>query len=358
MDPPATCFGPLRISIQAQHRSYAGVRVSMKACLTLLFAAMAIGDLAAAESVSYDPLKVPEITIASRTFEVKDAKRDRTLPVRVYLPASGKPAPVVIFSHGLGGSRDNNPYLGNHWAKRGYAVVFVQHPGSDEGVWKDVPALERMAGMKKAASLENYLDRAKDIPALIDALTTWNGEKDHPLKGRLDLNHLGMSGHSFGAQTTQAVSGQNLARGRMSFLEPRLDAAVMMSPSPPAMGDPAASFSTIKIPCLLMTGTQDDSPIGNTTPEDRLKVFPHLNQAPAWQVVFDKATHMAFGDRDLKGKPPADPRYHRAILALTTAFWDAELKGNAEAKAWRDGSGARSVLISADKWEMNAKARK
>ena len=56
-----------------------------------------------------------------------------------------------------------------------------------------------MTAMEHAVSLENFLARAKDIPAVIDALTRWNAQADHPLKGRLDLNHLGMSGHSFGA---------------------------------------------------------------------------------------------------------------------------------------------------------------
>jgi predicted dienelactone hydrolase len=191
---------------------------------------------------------------------------------------------------------------------------------------------------------------------VIDVLTIWNGESGHALKGLLDLEHIGMSGHSFGAQTTQAVSGQSPARGRISFLEPRIDASVMMSPSPPALGDPAAAFASIRIPCLLMTGTLDNSPIGNSSPEDRLKVFPHLQQAAAWQVVFDKAMHMAFGDRELTGQAIKDPRYHRAILALTTAFWDAELKRDAAAKAWLNGKGAKSVLVPEDRWEMNRKA--
>lgn len=329
----------------------------MKLFLVILPALLASAQLFAADPEPYDPLKIPDTKIASQTFEVKDAKRDRNLPIRVYLPESVKPAPVVIFSHGLGGSRDNNPYLGNHWAKRGYAVVVVQHPGSDESVWKDTPAAERIGELRKAASLDAYMDRTKDIPAVIDALTTWNTEKDHPLKGRLDLEHLGMSGHSFGAQTTQAMAGQTAARGKLSFGEKRIDAAVMMSPSPPTMGNPAEAFSSIKIPCLLMTGTLDDSPIGNTTPEDRLKVFPNLANAPAWQVVFDKANHMAFGERGLRGESPTDPRYHRAILALTTAFWDAELKSDTAAKAWLNGPGAKSVLTEADKWEANAKAK-
>ena len=318
----------------------------------LLLVLLLGSHLLGAEPLSYDPLKVPEVEIVSKTFEVKDAGRDRTLPIRVYLPEGKKPAPVILFSHGLGGSRDNNPYLGNHWAKRGYAVVFVQHPGSDESVWKDAGPLEKVTAMRQAASIDNYLKRTKDVPAVIDALAKWNGEPEHALAGRLDLEHLGMSGHSFGAQTTQAVAGQG-ARPRMSLAEPRIDAAVMMSPSPPAAGDPTKAFAPIKIPCLLMTGTHDDSPIGNTTPADRLKVFPHLQQAPAWQVVFDQATHMDFGQSG-KGSPT---RYHQATLALTTAFWDAELKADPAAKAWLRGENARPVLVAADRWESNAKAR-
>lgn len=328
-----------------------------KSALALLLAMVVAAPHATAGPGVYDPLKVPDVTVTSVTFDIMDAKRGRNLPIRVYLPESGKPAPVILFSHGLGGSRDNNPYLGNHWAKRGYVVVFVQHPGSDESIWKNTTPLQRMAAMKRAASVESFLQRAGDIPAVIDTLSEWNGKDGHPLHHRLDLPHLGMSGHSFGALTTQALAGQAFIGGREAFSDPRIDAAVMMSPGPPSAGNPATAFARIAIPCLLMTGTKDDSPIGNQTAADRLKVFPHLQKAGAWQVVFDKATHMTFSERDLLGRQPRNPRYHRAILALTTAFWDAELKDNAPAKAWLTGDGAKSVLAPADVWQMNGKAR-
>jgi hypothetical protein len=106
-----------------------------------------------------------------------------------------------------------------------------------------------------------------------------------------------------------------------------------------------------------MTGTLDDSPIGDTTPESRLQVFPHLTNAPAWQVVFDKATHMSFGERDFAGKEQEGGRYHKAILALSTAFWDAQLKGDKAAKDWLNGDDARKVLAAEDKWEINGRAK-
>lgn len=301
----------------------------------------------------YDPLSVSETKVASVVFDVKDSDRNRTLPLRFYLPEHAKPAPIILFSHGLGGSRDNNPYLGNHWAKRGYLVVFVQHPGSDESVWKSQPALQRMAAMKKAASLDNMIARGHDIPFVIQTLTAWNQDKEHPLYGRMKLDAIGMSGHSFGANTTQSVAGQVYPGSRLSFRDSRIDAAVMMSPGPPAIGDPAKAFGSIGIPCLLMTGTKDDSPIGNQTPADRLKVFPHLRKAPAWQVVFDGADHMDFGQRSLRGAEIKNTRYHQAILALTTAFWDSNLQHNAAATEWLNGKGASSALDPKDVWQSN-----
>lgn len=82
-----------------------------------------------------------------------------------------KPRRSCCFPTPFGGSCDNNPYLGNHWAKRGLVVVFVQHPGSDEAVWKDVALAERAGAMMKAASAANFMMRAADIPAAIDALS-------------------------------------------------------------------------------------------------------------------------------------------------------------------------------------------
>ena len=302
---------------------------------------------------SYDPMRIPEEKIRTIPLEAIDKTRQRTLPVRAYLPTQKDPAPLILFSHGLGGSRDNNPYLGNHWAARGYIVVFVQHPGSDERVWKDAPG-RRLEAMREAASAANYLARTRDIPAVIDQLASWNQSSGHELHGRINLDRIGMSGHSFGAQTTQAMAGQQAPRLGIQAREARIDAALILSPSPPAAGDPAAAFAPIRIPCLLMTGTLDDNPISGAAPETRLHVFPHLRNAPAWQVVFDGARHSDFGQRRTAGA--ATSRYHSAILALSTAFWDATLRDDEAAASWLEGGGAKKVLNAADDWRMNERA--
>jgi len=307
-----------------------------------------------ASSFAYDPLKLPDgWKAAPADFTVHDAKRDRDIPLRVFLPSGNSPAPVVIFSHGLGGSRESSPFLGEHWSAHGYAVVYVQHPGSDNSVWKDIQPAERLAALKSAASIQNYILRVQDIPAVLDQLALWEKESGHALAGRLDLSRVGMSGHSFGAQTTQAVSGQNFpgAAGRR-FTDARILAAVAFSPDRPATGDPKAAFASVKVPWMLMTGTKDGSPIGGATPESRQAVFPALPPGDKYEVVLDKAEHSAFSDRPLPGEHEArNPNHHRVILALSTACWDAFLRGDSAAKEWLNGDGPRGVMEKDDRWQ-------
>jgi putative SOS response-associated peptidase YedK len=46
-----------------------------------------------------------------------------------------------------------------------------------------------------------------------------------------------------------------------------------------------------------------------------------------------------------------NPNHHRVILALTTAFWDAWLRDDSQARAWLDGDGPSSLLEEKDRWQ-------
>jgi predicted dienelactone hydrolase len=304
----------------------------------------------------YDPLLIDKFEPEQKDLSVKDAKRSREIPIRVYLPKEvpgGKtPAPVVLFSHGLGGSREGSAFLGNHWAARGYVAVFLQHPGSDDSVWKDKPPRERLAAMRAAADLENFLLRVDDVRAVLDQLDRWNKAAGNPLSGRLDMNRIGMSGHSFGAVTTQALSGQRFVRGA-GVTDSRIKAAVIMSPSGPRRaGNAEQSFGSVKIPWMLLTGTRDTAPIGDATIESRLSVFPALPAGSKYELVLYNAEHSAFTERALPGdSQPRNPNHHRSILALTTAFWDAYLRDDPNARKWLDGDGPRKILDKEDRWQ-------
>jgi predicted dienelactone hydrolase len=321
--------------------------------------AILLALLATSQAFAYDPLAI-EKTVPPplpQDMTVKDEVRDREIPIRIYLPAKTDSAPVVLFSHGLGGNRYGSKFLGEHWAARGYVAVFLQHPGSDESIWRDVPLAERAASMRKAANAQSFNLRVKDVPAVIDQLEKWSAEAGHGLVGRMKLDKIGMSGHSFGAVTTQAVSGQSVPLVGAVFTDSRIKAALVLSPSKPAAGDINKAFGSVSIPWLLMTGTKDianigGSPIGVGDMEARYAVYPALPAGNKYELVLDGAEHSVFTDRPLPGESgQRDPKHHPIILALSTAFWDAFLRGNAKAKAWLDGDGPQSILGEKDRWQ-------
>lgn len=331
----------IRMSLTCKHRILAAVL-------------MALTLLGGSRAAAYDPFQITEKADPVWVdLTVQDTTRERSIPVRAYLPSGQGPAPVVLFSHGLGGSRKGPAYLAEHWAARGYLCVFIQHPGSDVSVWRDKQLGERMKALNEAANIRNFLLRVKDVPAVLDQLARWNESEGHPLKGRLNLDRVGMAGHSFGAITAEALSGQNFGRRHLSFVDERIKAAILFSPSSPLRGGNLSdAFGAVNIPWMLMTGTRDVSVIGGTSARSRLEVFPALPAGGKYELVLYGAEHSAFTDRPLPADAaPRNPKHHRAILALSTAFWDAWLRRDASAKAWLDGDGPRSVLEKQDRWQ-------
>jgi predicted dienelactone hydrolase len=307
----------------------------------------------AASPQDYDPLRILENRDSSvLEMSFSDEIRKRTLPLRIYLPPkSSEPLPVVLFSHGLGGSREGSTFLGQHWSKRGYIAVFLQHPGSDESVWKNESLAGRRRALAQAASAEQLKLRLGDVSAVLDQLERWHQDPKHELHQQVDLQRVGMSGHSFGAVTTQNISGQSNALGRSST-DPRIRAALIMSPGIPAVGNAERAFRSVKVPWLLMTGTHDDSPLGEQTPATRRQVFPALPPGDKYELVLDQAEHSIFTDRKLLGeKKQRNPEHHRSIEAISTAFWDAYLRNDPDAKAWLQGEQVRSVLSKPDQWQ-------
>ncbi|MCA9199391.1 MAG: dienelactone hydrolase [Planctomycetales bacterium] len=272
----------------------------------------------------------PQVAIE---FELVDENRNRTVPVRICLPDEKKPAPVILFSHGLGGSRHNGQYLVDEWTKHGYVCVNLQHPGSDEDVWRSGRLGDRIRKLTQAANARNLRERVRDVSFVIDQLAVLNAEASHALEGRLDLDKIGMSGHSFGAMTTMALAGSRIGvRGVRA--ENRIDAYLAMSPQ---MGGGAYSQSLTKIaqPVLVMTGTKDHSPIDpRVTPESRREVYRVLPGGDKYELVLDGANHFAFGDDLERTFRQHDPDHHRVIQKMSVVYWDAYLKSDRQAKTW------------------------
>ena len=286
-------------------------------------------------------------------YEPVDETRERTIPIKVYLTKSEEPQPVVLFSHGLGGSRENNEYLGKHWAASGYIAVFMQHPGSDTKMWKSVRSGERLTALKSAVSVESASQRFGDIPFVIDQLEAWNRLDGHELNELLDLEHIGMSGHSYGAATTLAVAGRKYPFNR-NFSDERIDAFLALSPQPGKGIEVSKAFGHLTKPTLCMTGTMDYSPINpNLGPSARRKVFAALPAGNKYQLVLEGADHFAFGDSQRPGISPRNPKHHPVIQQISLQFWNAYLKDDAGALQWLKSQQpiTETGLSHADIWE-------
>src|ERR1035438_4187742 len=77
-----------------------------KAALGLWVILLIATSASEASASSYDSLAaLARVRPAHLDLTAHDAKRGRDIPLRVYLPTNTAPAPVILFSHGLGGSR-------------------------------------------------------------------------------------------------------------------------------------------------------------------------------------------------------------------------------------------------------------
>ncbi len=271
------------------------------------------------------------MVVETWNVEWHDAARQRTVPVRIYLPAEASgPRPVIVFSHGVGGSRRDYAYLGQHWASQGFVCVHLEHLGSNAAVWQTT---RDPLGAMRAAVLDpaNALNRTLDVRLALDRLEEL-GRAPGPLKGRLDLGRIGVAGHSFGAATTLMAVGQTVVdadQRERDLTDARIRAAVVLSPSPPQPKDQRARLlAGVRVPILHITGRNDESPIGLTPATERRAAFDQIHGAEQFLVLFHDANHMAFTDPK-PGRTPLGRRsvVHPLVQTMTTLFWNVFLNG-------------------------------
>lgn len=323
------------------------------AALACVLPAASDGGRDDAEPTAYKPGRGPFEVVQVDEQVLLDKAGNKRLAVRIRAPRSGGEErsgsrPLVIFSHGAGGSSDAFPALCAHWASHGYVVVNPTHGDSvqlrrrrGEGFdprSKDL-AQQVVGGVDlraRCADVRLILDSLDEIEAALRRAGepgSSDAERESRPRLRIDRDRIALAGHSAGALTTQTLAGVKFyARGGrrgLSMGEPRIKAFIVISGqglSRPAFRED--SWKGIASPMLVIAGSADRSAVNDETPEGRRHPFEHAPPGDKYLLYIDGATHGSYAGKSvvriLGEKPPGNLDYITGVTAFATlAFLDA-----------------------------------
>ncbi len=287
--------------------------------------------------------QVPFAGVVDETW--MDVGRKRDVPVRVRWPQAdpnNDRSAVVLFSHGLGGTRDGGTVWGQAWTAAGFVVVHIQHPGSDlAAVSRLATSFSDKVGLRAAAGAEQLLARLQDVGFVLNQI----GLRHAARQGRWASarpDAVGMSGHSFGAHTTLGMAGRRYPIFE-GISEPRLASFIAFSPTVPSVGDAQQAFDRLSRPMLTITGTRDQDVVGNgATADKRIAVFAALPPGGKAQLVLQDADHMTFAGQTGRAAEivpresvtrDQQARDHALMAAITADWWRATLLDDTAARA-------------------------
>lgn len=265
------------------------------------------------------------------------------------VPAKGR-RPVILLSHGFGGSAQIMGWLGAGLARAGYIVVSVDHPGNSDGDITDVGSIA-------------WWERPRDMIAALHAVT-----RDQVFGPLIDDGRVGAAGFSIGGMTALALAGAridplNFDRFCLAYPEdgvcqkpaerkdqpdisradgvrllgladaqahagentalPGLKAAFAIAP--PAQQLAFDSLATIKLPVVIMTGDHDEVVPPRHHAQPATQAIPH-----ARLITIPGAAHYSFlatctqaareGNGPCNHAPEQETAHRRAIAAARALF--------------------------------------
>ena len=276
--------------------------------------------------------------VAVEDGEWLDGGRQRLLRWRRYQPEGNRKA-LVLYSHGLGGSRESGARWLRHWASWGIGAIALQHPGTDADALAGRSPLAIRHLLRRAADPAELNLRQNDLLFALDRIAATH------------QSAISIAGHSYGAVSAMRLIGERRGRNDLPA-DPRIRAAVLFSPSARGGHLPLDDrFAAIAIPILHLTGTEDHGiGPGDIDASARCLPFQHGPKRLCSLLVLARATHA-----DLAGDDDHNARATCLLRASTTAFLLCHLAADGRAEAWLQ-TGLPAALDADDRLENPAEA--
>ena len=303
-----------------------------------------------------------------QTLNVFDRLRNRKFEVDIYKPTAlreGK-TPVIVASHGLASNRKHFEKIARHLTSYGYVVAVPEHIGSNYTHFTDM-----LEGLNRSIfNLNEFIDRPKDVSFVLDELERRNQRE---FKGKLDLERVGVLGHSFGGYTALALAGAEinfeqlekdcdremwspnlslllqcqaikLPRQTYNLRDPRVGVVMVVNPvNSTIFGQ--KSLSSIEIPLMFASGSDDPA-----TPAviEQVQSFTWLTNQDRYLLLLEGQAHLDVSELDAGAtqiiesvtalKFPQPGLIDRYDNAMTLGFFEYHLANNREYRPYLQSS--------------------
>jgi len=255
----------------------------------------------------------------------RSGKLDRTLAVGVWYPTPARPRPynyggstsgniavdatpyaekgpypLLVFSHGYGGSGIGVVFLAEALASHGWVVAAPDHHDRHSAVRirtgqvKDYDRRGLLQHAKQIAASgredrDEYLYRLDEIKLVLDRMLT-----SEPFESVIDGNRIAVGGHSFGGFTALGVCGTIQER-----LYPRIKALLLFSTGAGGYLFSDEELAAARIPSMLFLGERERDETrgrGMAMAEIADKVYRNL-PPPKYFLEVRGASHLSFNNR-------------------------------------------------------------
>ncbi|RUL92534.1 alpha/beta fold hydrolase [Verrucosispora sp. FIM060022] len=268
------------------------------------------------------------LTFGPIAFEVPG--RPTPLEIKVNVPAVGEDLPIILLSHGHGGSnflsslRGYGPLV-DFWAAHGFVVIQPTHLDSTVLGQRETGHPEAPLFWKtRVQDMSFILDHLDEIEATVPGLA-----------GRLDRERVAVAGHSLGGHTAAMLLGTGTtdpADGSPVRLpDARIKAGVIigapgladeqvnqaMLERYPVMGH--TDFSTMTTPALVVAGDRDFNPMFSDRLSYRWDAYTAA-PAPKTLLMLHDAEHLFGGISGYDAAETSDENPAR-VAVLRAMIW-------------------------------------